>query len=65
MSVSLLWQIGDMLRRSPWTGEQFRFRHFIESFEKLQFKVILYFFYLKNEHMNWGILLFSFAFHNL
>ncbi|CAF3347117.1 unnamed protein product [Rotaria socialis] len=38
MSTSLLWHIGDIVRRPSWTTKIFRFRHFIESFEQVQLK---------------------------
>ncbi|CAF4300688.1 unnamed protein product [Rotaria sp. Silwood2] len=37
-SGTLIWQIGNMLSRPSWTSKDFRFRHFIELFEKQQQK---------------------------
>ncbi|CAF3732334.1 unnamed protein product [Rotaria sordida] len=37
-SGTLLWHIGNVLSRPSWTAKSFRFRHFIESFEKQQQK---------------------------
>ncbi|CAF3432263.1 unnamed protein product [Rotaria sp. Silwood1] len=37
-SGTVLWHIGNMLSRPSWTSKSFRFRHFIELFEKQQQK---------------------------
>ncbi|CAF5208292.1 unnamed protein product, partial [Rotaria magnacalcarata] len=42
VSTSLLWHIGDVVRRPSWASKIFRFRHFLKSFEQVQLKVNLH-----------------------